>query len=137
MTVKQIMELKKLTFFILTILPSLFANGQYLFTQEITAQERLAEKKRAELKILSYKLVKSDSTYFYVENYNRSGQLISYYDSEFGVTRYDHNISGKRIRAIQIVENKPDTVYEAHYICDTLLFKVKRDNNLDYNEELF
>ncbi len=130
------MKVKNLIFFILLCLTSIVTNGQQLFTQEISNQERVADRKRAELKISQYKWTKSDSTYFYVENYNKNGQIISHYDSEFDITKYDYNSFGKRIRAIQMVDNRVDTVWEAHYIGDTLLFKVLRDNDSKYIEEL-
>lgn len=95
------------------------------------------KKKTSRNKISRYKWVKSDSTYFYSESYNRNGQIISHYDSELDVTRYDYNSYGKRTRAIQMIDNRADTAWEAHYIGDTLLFKVLWDNDSKFIEELF
>lgn len=130
------MKVKNLLIILLS-LTAYVVNGQHLFTQEISDKERNEERKRAEMKISRYKWVKSDSTYFYSESYNRNGQIISHNDSEFDVTRYDYNSYGKRTRAIQMIDNRADTVWEAHYIGDTLLFKVLRDNDSKFIEELF
>ncbi len=131
------MKVKNQIFFILLCLTSVVTNGQHLFTQEISDQERIADRKRAELKISRYSWTKSDSTYFYTESYNKNGQIISHYDSEFDITRYDYNNFGKRIRAIQMIDNSPDTAWVAFYIGDTLLYKVIRDIDSKYIETLY
>jgi YD repeat-containing protein len=121
----------------LLTITSIVANGQHLFTQGISTKDRLADMKRSELKISLYKWIKSDSTYFYVESYSKNGQIISHYDSESTVTKYDYNNFGKRIRAFELINNKPETAWEAQYINDTILFKVRNYNAPEYIEELF
>jgi hypothetical protein len=130
------MQLKRLTIAILILLISFETNAQYVSTPEISKQEKIEEQKRADLKIASFKWMKSDSTYFYLENYNKNGQVISNSSVESGLTNYDYNSFGKKTRAYQIIDNKPDTIWNAQYKSDTLLFKVFRDDDCNYKEEI-
>lgn len=130
------MELKRQTITILMLLIFIDTYAQHVSAPQISTQDKTENRKRAKLKIATYKCIKSDSTYFYIENYNKNGQVISHYDSESSVTKYDYNSFGKKIRAYQIIDDKPDTLWEAQYKNDTLLFTVKWDVNSDYKEEI-